>query len=144
MLDLLSLKYCSYQNLIDKIYKILKKYKIKYYLINTYKIHCSSKNGLFFDIEIKDFKTKKSNINTNNNTNNKKLANNNINIYKNNNIGKNNNKISVQKLGYTYLNFKKNDNKNENKKNELYYITFLCKNNDFKKKNEKLIHEILG
>ena len=144
VLDLLSLKYCSYQNLIDKIYKILKKYKIKYYLINTYKIHCSSKNGLFFDIEIKDFKTKKSNINTNTNTNNKKLANNNINIYKNNNIGKNNNKISVQKLGYTYLNFKKNDNKNENKKNELYYITFLCKNNDFKKKNEKLIHEILG
>ena len=138
VLDLLSLKYCTYQDIINKIYKILKKYKIKYCLINTNKIHCTGKNGLFFDIEIKDFKPKKNNINTIN----KKKTDNNINNI--NNIGKNNNKKPVQKLGYTYLNFKKNENKNENKKNELYSIIFLYKDNDFKKKNEKLINEILG
>ena len=138
VLDLLSLKYCTYQDIINKIYKILKKYKIKYCLINTNKIHCTGKNGLFFDIEIKDFKTKKNNLNTIN----KKKTNNNINNI--NNIGKNNNKKPVQKLGYTYLNFKKNENKNENKKNDLYSIIFLYKDNDFKKKNEKLINEILG
>ena len=137
VLDLSCLKYCSYQILIDKIYKILKKNKIKYCLINSNKIHCSGKNGMFFDIEIKDLKNKKNVIN-------KKMGNNSNNIYKKNTIEKNN-KLSVQQLGNTYLNFKKNvNNKIDNKKNELYYITFYCKKNEFKKKNEQLIHEILG
>ena len=138
VLDLSCLKYCSYQDLIDKIYKILRKNKIKYYLINNNKIHCSGKNGFFFDIEIKNFKNKKS-------VTNKKILNNNNNIYTKNNIGKNNKLSMEQQLGYTYLNFKKIDNiKNENKKSEIYYITFCCKKNEFKKKNEKLLHEILG
>ena len=76
---------------------------------------------------------------------------NNINFYKKNNIsiGNNNNKISVNKLGYTSFGFKKmnknNTSEDENEK-KLYYITFCNKKNDFidfKKKNNKLIQDML-
>ena len=136
VLDLSCLKFCIYEELIEKICKILKKYKIKYCFINQNKIHCSGKCGDFFDIEINNFKTKNGVVN-------KKKTNNNINIYKNNNniIG-NNNKISVQKMGYTTLGFKKNNGNNLNEKG-MYYITFNCKKNDFRKNNTKLINDIL-
>ena len=141
VLDLSCLKFYVYEALIEKICKIFKKYKIKYCFINQNKIHCSGKCGDFFDIEIYDFKVKKGVVN-------KKKTNNNINIYKNNNniIGKNI-KIGLQKMGQTTLGFKKNNgnniNEKENKSKEMYYITFYCKNPDFRKNNSKLINDIL-
>ena len=133
VLDLVSVKLCLYDDLIEKIKSILKKYKIKYYFINQNKIHCSGRTGLFFDIEIISLKSKNSNIK------NRTLNNN---IYTN----KNNNKILVQKMDKTSLGFKqinKNNKKTEHKYKEMFYIKFICKQNDFRKANSKLIYDIL-
>ena len=128
--DLSCIKYCFYEDLIEKICNNLKKNKIKYCFINKNKIHCSGKTGIFFDLEIKELNFGKKILNDNNN------------IDKNNNIGKNN-KIKVQKLGNTYLDFKKiyRNKKNENK--NIFYVNFYSKQNDFKKNNSKLIYDIL-
>ena len=143
VLDLNCLKFYKYNELIYKICNTLRKNRIKYCFINQNKIHCSGKTGLFFDIEIFDMNNKMINFNQTNMSNN-------INFYKRNNISiQNNNKISVNKLGYTSLGFKKMVKKNTSgDKNEekLYYITFCTKKNDFidfKKKNNKLIQEML-
>lgn len=143
VLDLNCLKFTKYKVLIDKICNTLRKNKIKYCFINQNKIHCSGKTGLFFDIEIYDMDNKMVNFNQTNMSNN-------INFYKRNNISiGNTNKISVNKLGYTSLGFKKKNKNNtsgvENEK-KLYYITFYNKKNDFidfKKKNNKLIQDML-
>ena len=133
--DLSCLKFCLYEDLINKICKILKKHKIKYCFINHNKIHCSiNKAGIFFDIELKNFKTKKSNKNII-----KKIEKNNINIYKDGGSDKNNRKV-LPKMGYTSSEIKK---KNDNKSNELYYINFCCKANNFKNNYSNLIHDIL-
>ena len=113
----------------------MKKHKIKYCFINHNKIHCSiNKAGIFFDIELKNFKTKKSNKNII-----KKIEKNNINIYKDGGSDKNNRKV-LPKMGYTSSEIKK---KNDNKSNELYYINFCCKANNFKNNYSNLIHDIL-
>ena len=126
VLDLTCLKFSIYNDLVEKICKTLKKNKIKYCFINQNKIHCSSKTGLFFDIEINNLKTKKNNKNIKSNSKAK------------------NNKITVQKMGFTTFGFKKQYGKNEDKKNRLFYITFYCKKNDFKKNNAKLIYDIVN
>ena len=144
ILDLNCLKFSKYNDLIDKICNTLRKNRIKYCFINQNKIHCSGRTGLFFDIEIYEMNNKMVNFNQTNMSNN-------INFYKKNNIsiGNNNNKISVNKLGYTSFGFKKmnknNTSEDENEK-KLYYITFCNKKNDFidfKKKNNKLIQDML-
>ena len=126
VLDLSGLKFCLYDDLIEKICNILKKNKIKYCFINRNKIHCSGKTGLFFDIEINNLKAKKDKSSKN---------------WKNNSKAKNN-KILVQKMGFTSVCFKRQNEKNEDKKYGLYYVTFYCKKNDFKKNNAKLIQDI--
>ena len=145
VLDLSCLKFCIFEEIIEKICKILKKNKIKFCFINQNKIHCSGKCGNFFDIEIYDCK----NSNNKKVTMNKKKTNDN-NMYKNNNNRKINNKDIIQKMGYTSLGFTKNNNgKNLNeeekqiKNKEMYLITFKSKKNDFRKINEKLINDIL-
>ena len=143
VLDLNCLKFSKYNELIDKICITLRKNRIKYFFINKNKIHCSGKTGLFFDIEIYDMNNKMVNFNQTNMSNN-------INFYKrNNNSIENNNKISVNKLGFTSLGFKKMNKNNafeDNNEMKLYYITFSNKKNDFidfKKRNNKLIQDML-
>ena len=142
VLDLNCLKFSKYNVLKDKICNTLRKNRIKYYFINHNKIHCSGKTGLFFDIEIYDINNKIVNFNQTNMSNN-------TNFYKRNKISiGNSNKIIVNKLGYTSLGFKKiNKNKAEDENEKrLYYITFCNKKNDFidfKKKNNKLIQDML-
>ena len=131
--DLSCIKFCLYEDMINKICKILKKYKIKYCFINHNKIKFSiNKDGIFFDIEIRNFKNKKSNKN-------QKIEKNNINIYKDNNIIKNNKKL-LQNMDFTSLEIKKYK---IYKNNELYYFSFCCKKNNFKKNYANLIHDIL-
>ena len=139
VLDLSCLKFSLYEDLINKICKTLKKNKIKYCFMNNNKIHCSGINGVFFDIEIYNIKSKKISINKNNN---------NINTYKSNNISNEN--YSIQKVGYTSIGFKKitrnNTINNQNQKKELYYVNFCNKNtefNIFNKNKGKLIHDII-
>ena len=134
VLDLSCLKLCIYEDLIEKIRNTLKKYKIKYCFINQNKIHCFGKTGLFFDIEIRNLKSK-------NNNNKAKATNNNIYTYK-----KNNNKISAIKMENISFGFKKlNKNKAKNDKNcnVLYYINFISKQIDFRKNTSKLLLDIL-
>ncbi len=145
VLDLPCLKFCIFEELIEKISKILKRNKIKFCFINQNKIHCSGKCGDFFDIEIYNCKNSKNKKVTMN----KKKTNVN-NMYKNNNNRKINNKDIIQKMGYTSLGFTKSNNeKNLNEKEkqiknkEMYFITFKSKKNDFRKINEKLINDIL-
>ena len=126
VLDITCLKLCKYESLIEKIRNALKKYKIKYCFINPNKIHCSGKTGLFFDIEIRDFNTKNSDIKI------KTI---------------NNNKISMKKMEKTSFGFKKINNNNlkyfGNKCKGLYYINFISKQIDFRKRNSKLIYDII-
>ena len=133
VLDLSCLKLCIYEDLIEKIRNTLKKYKIKYCFINQNKIHCFGKTGLFFDIEIRNLKSK-------NNNNKAKATNNNIYTYKKNN------KISAIKMENISFGFKKlNKNKVKNDKNcnVLYYINFISKQIDFRKNTSKLLLDIL-
>ena len=143
VLDLNCLKFSKYNDLIDKICNTLRKNRIKYYFINQNKIHCSGRTGLFFDIEIYGMNNKMLSFNQTNKSNN-------INFYKKNNISiGNNNKILVNKLGCTSFGFKKmnkNNTSDEENEKKLYYITFCNKKNDFidfKKKNNKLIQDML-
>ena len=137
VLDLSCLKFSIYEDLIDKICNTLKKNKIKYNIINSNKIHCSGRNGLFFNIEIYNINSKKIN----------KTNNNNINI---NNNKTPNEYYSAEKIEYTSLGFKKktinNIENNQNQKKELYYINFCNKKTDFNifnKNKRKLIIDML-
>jgi serine/threonine protein kinase len=143
VVDLSCLKFCIFEELIEKICKILKKNKNKFYFINKNKIHCSGKCGDFFDIEINDFK----NLKNKKGMINKKKTNDNI-TYKNINskkdkIDKIDSNSILQKMGHTSLGFTKNNKEKQINNKEMYFITFNYKKNDFRRNNEKLINDIL-
>ena len=137
VVDLSCLKFCIFEELIEKICKILKKNKNKFCFINKNKIHCSGKCGDFFDIEINDFK----NLKNKKGIINKKKTNDNV-TYKNINNKKDNNSF-IHKMGHTSLGFIKNNKEKQINNKEMYFITFNYKKNDFRRKNEKLINDIL-